>query len=169
MSGQAWGDSFAAMGMAALRRGHDLTAAGHFSRSATYHQMADRFRFPKDKVSQGVYRKSIDSFKRYVRLNDRPKTEIVEIPYEGGKSLPGYFIHAENTRKSKPPVVVLYTGFDGTKESPMVISALELARRGMSVGARTPGVGEAIRSARLPEARLEVAARGSRLAEKRKD
>ena len=67
------GDRLRAMGMAALRRGHNLTAAGHFCRSATYHQMADRFRFPKDKVSQGVYRKSIDSFKRYVRLNDRPK------------------------------------------------------------------------------------------------
>ena len=140
------GDRLRAMGMAAVRRGRNLTAAGHFCRSATYHQMADRFRFPKDKVSQGVYRKSIDSFKRYVRLNDRPKTEIVEIPYEGGKSLPGYFVHAENTRKSKPPVVVLYTGFDGTKESPMIISAMELARRGMSVVVPdTPGVGEAIR------------------------
>ena len=140
------GDRLRAMGMAAVRRGHKLTAAGLFCRSATYHQMADRFRFPKDKVSQGVYRKSIDSFKRYVRLNDRPKTEIVEIPYEGGKSLPGYFIHAENTGKSKPPVVVLYTGFDGTKESPVIISAMELARRGMSVVVPdTPGVGEAIR------------------------
>ena len=108
--------------------------------------MADRFRFPKDKESQGVYRKSIDSFKRYVSLNDSPKAELVEIPYEGGKSLPGYFVHAQNTRKSRPPVVVLYSGFDGTKESPMIISAGALARRGMSVVVvDSPGVGEAIR------------------------
>ena len=140
------GDRIRAMGVAAQRRGKNLTAAGHFCRSATYHQMADRFCFPKDRESQGVYRKSIDSFKRYVSLNDRPKAELVEIPYEGGKSLPGYFVHAENTRKSKPPVVVLYSGFDGTKESPMIISAGALARRGMSVVVvDSPGVGEAIR------------------------
>ena len=140
------GDRIRAMGVAAQRRGKNLTAAGHFCRSATYHQMADRFRFPKDKESQGVYRKSIDSFKRYVSLNDSPKAELVEIPYEEGKSLPGYFVHAENTRKSRPPVVVLYSGFDGTKESPMIISAGALARRGMSVVVvDSPGVGEAIR------------------------
>ncbi len=140
------GDRIRAMGVAAQRRGKTLTAAGHFCRSSTYHQMADRFRFPKDNASQGVYRKSIDSFKRYIRLNDSPRAEIVDIPFEGGKSLPGYFVHAENTRKSRPPVVVLYSGFDGTKESPMVISARELARRGMSVVVvDSPGVGEAIR------------------------
>ena len=140
------GDRIRAMGVAAQRRGKNLTAAGHFCRSATYHQMADRFRFPKDKESQGVYRKSIDSFKRYVSLNDSPKAELVEIPYEEGKSLPGYFVHAQNTRKSRPPVVVLYSGFDGTKESPMIISAGALARRGMSVVVvDSPGVGEAIR------------------------
>ena len=140
------GDRIRAMGVAAQRRGKTLTAAGHFCRSSTYHQMADRFRFPKDKESQGVYRKSIDSFKRFVQLNDRPRAEIVDIPYEGGKSLPAYFVHAENTRKSRPPVVVLYSGFDGTKESPMIISAGALARRGMSVVVvDSPGVGEAIR------------------------
>ena len=140
------GDRIRAMGVAAQRRGKTLTAAGHFCRSSTYHQMADRFRFPKDRESQGVYRKSIDSFKRFVQLNDRPKAEIVDIPYEGGKSLPAYFVHAENTRKSRPPVVVLYSGFDGTKESPMIISAGALARRGMSVVVvDSPGVGEAIR------------------------
>lgn len=140
------GDRIRAMGVAAQRRGKNLTAAGHFCRSSTYHQMADRFCFPKDKESQDVYRKSIDSFKRFVSLNDRPKAELVEIPYEGGKSLPGYFVHAQNTRKSRPPVVVLYSGFDGTKESPMIISAGALARRGMSVVVvDSPGVGEAIR------------------------
>ena len=140
------GDRIRAMGVAAQRRGKTLTAAGHFCRSSTYHQMADRFRFPKDRESQGVYRKSIDSFKRFVQLNDRPKAEIVDIPFEGGKSLPAYFVHAENTRKSRPPVVVLYSGFDGTKESPMIISAGALARRGMSVVVvDSPGVGEAIR------------------------
>ncbi len=140
------GDRIRAMGMAAARGGRELTAAGHFCRSATYYQIADRFRFPKDKVSQAAYRKSIDSFKRFVRLNDRPRTEIVDIPYEGGKTLPAYFVHAENTRKTKPPVVLLYTGFDGTKETPMILAADALARRGMSVVVPdTPGVGEAIR------------------------
>ena len=140
------GDRVRAMGMAAMRRGRKLTAAGRFCRSAAYYQTADRFRFPKDAASQAAYRKSIDGFQRYVRLNDVPRAEIVEIPFEGGKSLPAYFVHAERTRKAKPPVVALYTGFDGTKETPMILAARELARRGMSVVVPdTPGVGEAIR------------------------
>lgn len=102
--------------------------------------------FPKNLKSKAIYRKSIDCFHRYVTLTDSPRTEIVEIPFEGKKKLPAYFVHAQNTKKAKPPVVVQYTGFDGTKEGGFSLGTLALVRRGMSVVVPdTPGVGEAIR------------------------
>ncbi len=144
------GERVRGMGQAEERRGHRLSAAGHYNRACHYLQMADRFHFPKTKASNAIYRKSIDCFHRYLRLNDAPKVEIVEIPFEGGKSLPAYFIHAQNTRKAKPPVVLSYTGFDGTKETSHVLAGLALARRGMSVVVPdTPGVGVSLRFRRI--------------------
>ena len=123
------GERVRAMGLADERKGRRISAAGHHKRACTYFQNAERFRFPKDKKAKDIYRKSIDSFRRFVRLTDRPRTEVVEIPFEGG-SLPAYFVHAENTRKAKPPVVVQYTGFDGTKEGSFGLAAEALIRRG---------------------------------------
>jgi dienelactone hydrolase len=140
------GERVRAMGLADERKGWRISAAGHHKRASTYLQNAERFRFPKDKKAKDTYRKSIDSFHRFGRLTDRPRNEIVEIPFEGRGKLPAYFVHAENTRRAKPPVVVQYTGFDGTKEGSFALAAEALARRGMSVVvADTPGVGEAIR------------------------
>jgi dienelactone hydrolase len=140
------GDRLRAMAQTAQRRGNIYSAADCYNRACNYYQAADRFMFPKNAKSKALYRKSIDCFHRYVTLTDSPRTEIVEIPFEGKKKLPAYFVHAQNTKKAKPPVVVQYTGFDGTKEGGISLATLELVRRGMSVVVPdTPGVGEAIR------------------------
>ena len=140
------GDRLRAMAQAAQRKGNLYSAADYYNRACNYFQTADRFWFPKNQKSKALYRKSIDCFHRYLRLTDSPHAEIVEIPFEGKKKLPAYFVHAQNTRKSRPPVVVQYTGFDGTKEGGYSLATLALVRRGMSVLlADTPGVGEAIR------------------------
>ncbi len=140
------GDRLRERGLAAQRKGRNYTAADFHNRACHYFQMADRFFFPKNKKSKALYKKSIDSFHRYLKLTDSPRTEIVEIPFEGGKKLPAYFVHAQNTRRARPPVVVQYTGFDGTKEGSFALVTHALAQRGMSVlVADTPGVGEAIR------------------------
>ncbi len=140
------GDRVRAMGQAAQRKGNAYTAADCYNRACNYYQAADRFMFPKNKKSKALYRRSIDCFHRYLRLTDSPRAEVVEIPFEGNKKLPAYFIHAQNTKKARPPVVVQYTGFDGTKEGGFALATLALVRRGMSVVlADTPGVGEAIR------------------------
>ncbi|MBT4094584.1 MAG: alpha/beta hydrolase, partial [Nitrospinaceae bacterium] len=140
------GDRLREMGQAAQRKKNLYSAADFYNRACNYYQAADRFMFPKNAKSKALYRKSIDCFHRYVTLTDSPRTEIVEIPFEGKKKLPAYFVHAQNTKKAKPPVVVQYTGFDGTKEGGFSMATLELVRRGMSVVVPdTPGVGEAIR------------------------
>ncbi len=141
-----WADRLRKNGMAEERRGHTLSAAASHRRASNYYQMADRFRFPKDKAALDAYRLSIDSFKRFARLTERPRIEPVDIPFEGRKKLAAYFTPAENTRKAKPPCVVLYNGFDGTKEMSLNWAADAFTRRGMScLIVDSPGVGESIR------------------------
>ncbi len=128
------------------RKKHLISAASLYKRASQYFLLADRFRFPKDKKALAMFKRGVDCFHRYARRIDRPRIEIVDIPFEGRKKLPAYFVHAENTRKARPPVVVLYTGFDGTKESSFFSAADAIVRRGMHcIAVDSPGVGEAIR------------------------
>jgi dipeptidyl aminopeptidase/acylaminoacyl peptidase len=140
------GDKVRALGLRAERREKPLSAASHHLRACCYYQMGERFRTPKDKKGLAAYRKSLDCFRRFSRLTDRPRIEGVEVPYEKGQSLPAYFVHAENTGRGKPPVVVFFDGLDNTKELVYMRGVAELVRRGMScLVIDGPGSGEAAR------------------------
>ncbi|MED5579215.1 MAG: alpha/beta fold hydrolase [Nitrospinota bacterium] len=128
------------------KKAHNLTAASFYKRSSNYYQMADRFRFPKDKRALNIYKESIKCFKNFAKLTDSPKLEVVNIPFEKKKKLPAYFIPAVGGKKTKSPVVVLYNGFDGTKEMSFHWAADAFTRRGMNcLIVDSPGVGESIR------------------------
>ena len=135
-----------ALGMNAEQEASNLTAAAHHLRACVYYQMGGRFRTPKDRRGHTVFKKSLDSFHRFARLSERPRIECVEIPYENGASLPAYLVHAENTKKRKPPVVVFFDGLDNTKELVYVRGVESLVARGMScLVVDGPGSGEAAR------------------------
>jgi dienelactone hydrolase len=126
-------------------RGRRITAAAAYLRAGNYFQMAERFRTPKDKRALDAYRAGVECFHRFARLTERPRIEIVEIPYQGG-SLPGYFVHAENTALSRPPCVVFFDGLDITKELQYLRGVPDLVRRGIAcLLVDGPGTGEAIR------------------------
>jgi dienelactone hydrolase len=128
------------------RKKHNLSAAYHHKRAAMYYQIGERFHTPKNKKSNAAYRLALDSFMRFTRLTDRPKIERVEVPFEKGVKLPGYFVHAENTKKTRPPVVVYFDGLDVTKEIQYLRGVEEFVRRGISCLVMDgPGTGEAIR------------------------
>ena len=128
------------------RKKNNFSASYHHKRAAMYYQIGERYRTPKDAKAKAAYKLALDSFKRFARLTDRPKIEPVEVPFENGTSLPGYFVHAENTKKSKPPVVVYFDGLDITKEIQYCRGVEEIVRRGMSCLVMDgPGTGEAIR------------------------
>ena len=111
-----------------------------------YFQIGERFRTPKDKRAKDAYKLALDSFLRFTKLTDAPRIERVEVPYENGVNLPGYFVHAQNTKKAKPPVVVYFDGLDITKEIQYLRGVEEFVRRGMSCLVMDgPGTGEAIR------------------------
>lgn len=126
------------------RQGHRFSAAHAYLRACNYYQMAERFRTPKDKTGLDAYRRGVECFHRHVALTDL-KIEIVEVPYEG-KSLPGYFVHAQNPKAKRAPCVVFFDGLDVTKEIQFVRGVSDLVKRGISCLVMDgPGTGEAIR------------------------
>ncbi len=126
------------------QQGHRFSAAHAYLRACNYYQMAERFRTPKDKTGLDVYRTGVECFHRHVALTDL-KIEIVEVPYEG-KSLPGYFAHAQNAKSKRTPCVVFFDGLDVTKEIQFVRGVSDLVKRGISCLVMDgPGTGEAIR------------------------
>jgi dienelactone hydrolase len=149
---QAWFDAWRAeadrvraLARTAEHEGRRLTAAGAYLRAANYFQMAERFRTPKDAVGLAAFRDGVDCFHRFARLTDRPRIEVVEVPYEHG-TLPGYFVHAENTDLARPPCVVFFDGLDITKELQYLRGVPDLVRRGIGcLIVDGPGTGEAIR------------------------
>ena len=133
------------LGRAAEEKDRRFTASSAYLRACSYYQMAERFRTPKDTRALDAYREGVECFHRFARLTDRPRIEIVEVPYERG-SLPAYFVHAENTDLTRTPCVVFFDGLDITKELQYLRGVADLVRRGIAcLLVDGPGTGEAIR------------------------
>jgi dienelactone hydrolase len=126
------------------KSGHRVSAAPFYLRACKYYQMAERFRTPKDAIGLEIYQKSIDCFHAFTRMSD-VNIEIVEVPFVDG-SLPGYFVHAQNSTAERKPAVVFFDGLDVTKEMLYMRGVPDLIKRGISVLIMDgPGTGEAIR------------------------
>ena len=108
-------DTVRELGEKAEASAHRFTAASAYLRSCCYYQWGERFRTPKDAAALSAYKTAVDCFHKFVQLTDRPRIEIVEVPYEGA-SLPGYFVHAENSTLERQPTMVFFDGLDITKE-----------------------------------------------------
>lgn len=128
-----------------VKKGRKLTAASNLLRACFYYQTADHFRQPKDKRALDAYQVSLDCFRQFAALNDRPRIEVVELPSKHG-SFPAYFVHAVNSERKKNPCVVRFGGFDTQKEMQYVRGTPDLVRRGMSyLLVDGPGQGEMVR------------------------
>jgi len=145
---EAWcaeGDRVHTLAREAEARGRRITAAAAYLRACNYYQMAERFRTPKDKTALEAYREGVDCFQHFARLTERPRIEVIEVPYERA-SLPAYFVHAENTDPTRRPCVVFFDGLDITKELQYLRGVPDLVRRGIAcLIVDGPGTGEAIR------------------------
>jgi dienelactone hydrolase len=128
---------------------HPVSAAAFYLRACHYYQMGERYRTHKDQPAIDAYRQSIECFHAFVAQTDL-KIDIVEVPFEG-KSLPGYFVHAQNAKSERTPCVVFFDGLDITKEIQFVCGVPDLIKRGISVLlVDGPGTGEAIRFRGMP-------------------
>ena len=126
-------------------KGHKFTAAQNYLRANFYYQIADHARQPKDDIAIAAYQKSLECFRKFAALTDRPRIEVVELPSKHG-AFPAYFIHAENATAQRAPCVVRFGGFDTQKEIQYLRGVPDLVRRGIScLLVDGPGQGEAIR------------------------
>jgi alpha-beta hydrolase superfamily lysophospholipase len=150
----AWQEEWRAMGeriektaVAALDKGHKLTAGDYYLRAGIYHYNAERFMAPgREKRQQGA--RAYHCWHTGIHLRE-PSIEFVEVPYVG-TTLPALFMNASGTGRPAPTVVVV-NGMDNAKEMSIFFAGREFARRGFNTLALDgPGMGESRRMRDLP-------------------
>ena len=97
-----------------LSGGHAVSAREAFLRASLYWRTGLFYLESKDPRQLAMYHRHRSCFKRASALFD-PPIEPVSIPYENGKTLPGYFMRASATGGPRPTVMILGGG-DSTCE-----------------------------------------------------
>jgi dipeptidyl aminopeptidase/acylaminoacyl peptidase len=140
-----------ALGDAAEAGGHKQTAAGAYLRAAVYYQAGERLLQPRSEDSQKAYATAVELFKKGMDRIAALSIETVEVPFEGGKSLPAYFVKSRDAGSALLPTVVFFDGLDITKELQYFHGVPELAKRGLAtLIVDIPGTGESIRFRGMP-------------------
>ena len=147
----AMGRKVAALGDAALAKNHKHTACGAYLRAAVYYQAGERLLQPRTEESQKAYATAVELFKKGMGQIAGLSVEAVEVPFEGGKSLPAYFVKSRDAGGVRLPTVVFNDGLDITKELQYFHGVPELTKRGLAVLiVDIPGTGESIRFRGMP-------------------
>jgi dienelactone hydrolase len=152
---QAWFDEWCAMGdelrSAAdeqLAAGRPETAASSALRACNYYQIGERFAVVKNEAALDAYRTSLACFQTFIEHGSGPSMTRVEVPYEGGVTLPAYLVQPEprGGTRSPAPCVVFFDGLDITKELQYLRGVAEFSRRGIAcLVVDGPGNGESVR------------------------
>ena len=154
------GEKVALLAEQAEEKGYLQTASAAYMRAAHYIEIGERLRQPRTPETQKAYARAIELFKKGLPNVPFLSIEPVEVPFEGGKSLPAYFVKQRGTPAVKWPTVVFFDGLDITKEI-QYFRVPELAQRGMAcLIVDGPGNGESIRFRDMP-ARYDSEAAGS--------
>ncbi len=133
-----------------LGQGHPDAAGKEYLRASNYFRTAEFFLRgnPDDTRIVATWRKGRDAFMKYAKLAPHPII-TVDIPYEGG-ALPGYLCLVDGTGRQRP-LLIIQTGFDGTKEELYYTQAVFALERGYNVLLfEGPGQGQVIREQGLP-------------------
>jgi hypothetical protein len=115
------------IGRDCFAKGHRVSARDALLRATTYWGASTMYVSPTDPRQRSSYEKARACFREAAALFD-PPIEVVTIPYEKGRTLPGYFMRA-GTAAEKRPTILMLGGGD---------SALE-DLHGVSVGAFSRG------------------------------
>jgi len=131
-------------------KGHLQTAAAAYMRAAHYIQIGERLRQPRTAETQKAYARSVELFKKGAPNVSFLSIEPVEVPFEGGKNLPAYFVKTRGTSLKKWPTLVFFDGLDVTKEI-CYFRSPEIVKRGVAcLIVDGPGNGESIRFRGMP-------------------
>jgi len=120
-----------AIGWECLKKGHKVSARDAFLRAITYWGATTMYAGPTDPRPRSSYERERVCFREAARLFD-PQIEIVNIPYENGRTMPGYFIPGGPAGEKRPTVLVLGGG-DSALEELYGVVPVGAQRRGYNV------------------------------------
>jgi pimeloyl-ACP methyl ester carboxylesterase len=111
--------------------GHIRTAMNCFLRAADYYRQAEFFLNPDDARRLPTFEKMEACSKKFIGYLN-PPGEAVEIPYQDGMSLCGYFVPAPFA-VAKRPALICFGGLDSIKDEMWFMQAHGALQRGVSV------------------------------------
>lgn len=133
-----------------LGQGDAIGARKEYLRASNYYRAAEFFLHanPGDPRIVETWRGSRDVFLKFAELAPHP-IMAVDIPFEE-TTLPGYLCLVDDSGQ-KRPLLIVHTGFDGTKEELYVTQAVFALERGYNVLLfEGPGQGQVIREQGIP-------------------
>ena len=123
---------------------HVRSAMNCWLRAANYFREAEFWLKPDDPRRLATFDRCEHASHKFLGQLT-PKAEVVEIPYEAGKSLPAYFIRSANGGE-RQPVLISVGGLDSFKDELWFMTGRGALQRGMSVLlVDGPGQGGALR------------------------
>src|SRR5262249_22472225 len=118
---QSWADVWSdtaerteALANESRETGHHVSAREAFFCACSYWRTAGFFALHTDPALLDTWRRSRACFQQAAALSDHP-IEPLSIPYENGKTMPGYFMKPDASEKPRPTVIVV-GGADSTLE-----------------------------------------------------
>jgi len=124
--------------------GHVRTAMNCWLRAANYFREAEFWLAPDDPRRLATFTRCEQASKKWLAAMT-PRGEAVEIPYEPGKPLHGYFIRSPHGG-ARQPVLISVGGLDSFKDELWFMTGRGAIQRGMSVLlVDGPGQGAALR------------------------
>lgn len=132
----------------AERAGHVRTAMNCWLRAADYFRSAEFWLAPDDPRRLPTFTRCEAASQKWLRHLD-PPGEVVDVPYENGKTLPAYFIKSpayKNAGGAKQPVLISFGGLDSFKDELWFMTGHGAVQRGIAVLlVDGPGQGGALR------------------------
>ncbi|MFN8028056.1 MAG: alpha/beta fold hydrolase [Acidimicrobiia bacterium] len=132
----AWNDlaeGLVAVGDTCAARGQAVSAREAYLRATNYFRTAyaPLMGAPVDPRLRAAFDHECDAFTKAAPLFDTP-VELVEIPYEGGVTLPGIFVRADGSGRATPTIVHT-NGYDSNVHEMFVAQAIASVARGWNI------------------------------------
>jgi dienelactone hydrolase len=126
--------------------GHIRTAMNCWLRAADYYRSAEFWLLPDDPRRLATFDKCERASRKWLRYLPG---EVVEVPYEGGVSMPAYFIKPKGS--GKWPVLISFGGLDSFKDELWFMTGRGAVQRGIAVlMVDGPGQGGTLRRHKIP-------------------
>lgn len=110
------------------KAGHVRTAMNCWLRAADYYRSAEFWLLPDDPRRLATFDKCEQASRKWLR---HVGGEAVEVPYEGGVSMPAYFIKPRGA--GKWPVLISFGGLDSFKDELWFMTGRGAVQRGIAV------------------------------------